>query len=89
MVRQLSSSAAEDALSGVPGQADAPRAWPRPSTPFDTPGMSPARRLQADVELALAAELEPRWSARRRLVFMVGASALLWGGIIWAVRAVI
>lgn len=48
---------------------------------------SPARRLQLELEQALAgAPPEPRWSARRSLAFMVVSSCALWGGAIWLIR---
>lgn len=48
---------------------------------------SPARALQAELAASWAEEdgLTPvrgRWSHRRSLVFIVGASTLLWAGII-------
>lgn len=49
---------------------------------------SPARELQQRLVAdwgagAAALETEARWSPRRALAFMVGASLLLWGGIGW------
>lgn len=51
---------------------------------------SPARALQAELEASWREEdglaaIPGRWSNRKSLAFMVGASALLWAGIIGGV----
>jgi hypothetical protein len=69
------------------------------SSPYDFAGLlavagegaqaidSPARRLQEELEANFAGPQAARWSARRRLAFIVGASAALWGALIWGVVA--
>lgn len=56
----------------------------------DTAIPSPARALQAGLEASWREEdglvaVPGRWSNRKSLAFMVGASALLWAGIIGGV----
>jgi len=78
-----------------PADAPAPELAPDPACgPSVTPlapvlDDGPARRLQQELERALAgAPAEPRWSARRSLALIVATNALLWLALIWALRAI-
>lgn len=48
---------------------------------------SPARRLQLDLEENLAKPSPDRWSARRSLLFIFAANALLWTGVVAGLRS--
>lgn len=51
---------------------------------------SPARRLQIELERNWTVEAEQaRWSPRRSLGFIIIASTLLWGALIWGVVQVV
>lgn len=62
---------------------------PRSPAPLDVGGESPARRLQQELERALAGAGEPRWSARRSLGFIVATNGAFWIALIWSLRAVL
>lgn len=70
-------------------RADAPvgpRAGPRPADDLSAPAPSPALALRQELNARMRDELmaEPtieKWSARRSMAFVIGASALLWAGI--------
>ena len=85
--RKLSDQEALTAL--VPAPAGAP--LQAATAAFEPQGWasSPARDLQEQLSLAFTepadVPADEKWSARRSLVFMVGASALLWGAIIGGV----
>jgi hypothetical protein len=71
---------------------EAPRAPERPrwSPSADLePGAfeSPARRLQLQVEAALAAPRADSWSARQTTAFLMLTNGLFWAGLVWGVRA--
>jgi len=60
---------------------------PRTPAPLDGAGVdSPARRLQQELERALAGAGEPRWSARRSLGFIVMTNGAFWIAAVWALR---
>lgn len=59
----------------------------RSATPADLAKPSPARMLQATLDVAL---VTPRpWSARRRLACMVGASLACWAILAMIVQALV
>lgn len=66
---------------GPPADASPPPPPPPPS--------SDARRLQKSLEGRWLNRDEARWSPRRTLAFVVGASLLLWGAIIAGIAALL
>jgi len=90
--RKLSEQQALPELDVSAAMEAAPMLAPvQPAAAFEAIGWvnSPARDLQEQLNLAFTepaplAEGE-KWSSRRTLVFVVGASALLWGAIIGGV----
>jgi hypothetical protein len=73
---------------------DLPEALPAPERPRWSPSAelepgafeSPARRLQLQVEAAMAAPAHDKWSARQTTAFLLLTNGLFWVGLVWGVR---
>ena len=67
-------------------EAEAGRVRPRTASEIDAPHHSPARSLQDELTLRLAAPAEvQKWSARRTLAFITLASGAGWSIIAGAI----
>ncbi len=79
-------SAAPAATPADSAPVRAPSLWPADLSGAEDAAYGGARQLQDDLRARLAdgdlATPDARWSPRRMLAFAVGASALLWGGIV-------
>lgn len=70
------------------GADGAPSANMAPASPPPPPS-SDARRLQKALEGRWLGRNEAKWSPRRTLAFVIGASLLLWGLIIAGIAALL
>lgn len=89
MVPNLKTDRIDDAQSPR-ASLDAAAASPKTAARGLAAVESPARRLQIDLKRNWA-QPEPvtRWSARRRLGFILATNALLWVTLIWGVAKLV